>query len=183
MSIAGRTTLLSSSLNNAPIYQMSIYLLPKTIVYKLDKIRRTFFWQGGGTRRKYHLIRWTKICKSKKKGGLGIKDIRLMNISLLTKWWWKLDNEKGFWQDIIHFKYIKKESICTAKHRQTDSPIWSDLLKVRNIYIQGRRNKVKNGQKTLFWKDTWLYDQPLYMIYLDLFNMCELKDICIPIQS
>jgi hypothetical protein len=43
MSIAGRKTLIDSSLSNAPLYQMSIYLLPKTIVHKMDKIRRTFF--------------------------------------------------------------------------------------------------------------------------------------------
>jgi hypothetical protein len=30
MSIAGRKTLIDSSLRNAPLYQMSIYLLPKT---------------------------------------------------------------------------------------------------------------------------------------------------------
>jgi hypothetical protein len=53
----------------ALVYQMSIYLLPKTVVYRLDKIRRTFFWQGGGTKKKYYLIKWPKICKSKKKGG------------------------------------------------------------------------------------------------------------------
>jgi hypothetical protein len=46
----------------------SVYSLPKTTVKKLDKIRRTFFWQGGGTKRKYRLVKWTKICKIKKKG-------------------------------------------------------------------------------------------------------------------
>lgn len=60
MSIAGRSTLISASLNNNPIYHMLIYLLPKTITYSLDKIRRTFFWQGGGTKRKYHLVKWKK---------------------------------------------------------------------------------------------------------------------------
>jgi hypothetical protein len=38
MSIAGRKTLIDSSLSNAPLYQMSIYLLPKTIVHKMDRI-------------------------------------------------------------------------------------------------------------------------------------------------
>jgi len=46
MSIAGRKTLIDSSLTNAPIYQMSIYLLPKTVVNRLDKIRRTLFRHG-----------------------------------------------------------------------------------------------------------------------------------------
>ena len=97
LSIAGRSTLIGSSLNNSPIYHMSVYLLPKTIIKRLDKVR-TFFWQGGGTKKKYHLVKWEIICKSKKQGGLGIKDLRRMNISLLCKWWWKLDREDGLWQ-------------------------------------------------------------------------------------
>ena len=101
LSIAGRTTLISANLSSSFIYHMSIYLLPKTIAKKLDGQRRSFFWQGGSQKRKYHLVRWTTISKSKSKGGLGIKDIRKMNISLLCKWWWKLENEKGLWQQII----------------------------------------------------------------------------------
>jgi hypothetical protein len=84
MSIAGRTTLIGASLNNSPIYHMTVYLLPKTTIDSLDKIRKRFFWQGGGTKIKYHLVKWEKICKSEKKGGLGIKHLRKMNISLLV---------------------------------------------------------------------------------------------------
>lgn len=81
MSIAGRSTLIGSSLNNSPIYHVSIYLLPKSITNNLDKIRRKFFfWQGGQTKHKYHLVEWVKICKSKKKGGFGIKDIRNLQV-------------------------------------------------------------------------------------------------------
>jgi len=43
LSIAGRSTLISSSVNNTPIYHMAIYLLPKTVIKELDKVRRTFF--------------------------------------------------------------------------------------------------------------------------------------------
>ena len=85
LSIAARATLINSSLSNSFIYHMSIYLLPKTIVKALDKQRRTFFWQGGGTKKKYHLVKWDVICFSKRKGGLGVKDIFKMNISLLCK--------------------------------------------------------------------------------------------------
>jgi len=109
---------------------MSIYLLPKTIVDNLDKQRRKFFWQGG-TRRKYHLVKWDTICKSKPKGGLGVKNISKMNIGLLCKWWWKLEREEGVWQEIIEKKYLKGKHISTVKHRLDDSPIWFDLLKIR----------------------------------------------------
>jgi len=79
--------MINSSLSNSFIYHMSMYLLPKTTTDKLDKQRSTFFWQGGSQKKKYHLIRWNIINKSKKHGGLGIKDIQSMNISLLCKWW------------------------------------------------------------------------------------------------
>jgi hypothetical protein len=59
-----------------------------------------------GQKKKYHLVRWEIICKSKKKGGLGIEDLKRMNISLLCKWWWKLEKEDGLWQQIIRHKYL-----------------------------------------------------------------------------
>jgi len=92
---------------------MSIYLFPKTMVDRLDNQRRTFFWQGGGTKRKYLLIKWEVICRSQKHGGLGVKDINKMNISLLAKWWWKLENESGLWQDIIEAKYMQGKHISS----------------------------------------------------------------------
>jgi hypothetical protein len=140
---------------------MSIYLLPKTVIKEMDKVRRTFFSQGGHTRRKYHLIKWIKVCKSKKKGGLGIKDVRKMNLSLLCKWWWRLEKESGLWQDIVKHKYMKKDNVSSVKHKQTDSPMWADLLKIKHIYLQGRKMNIKNGKSTSVWKDIWLYDEPL----------------------
>jgi hypothetical protein len=42
LSIVGRSTLISASLTNAPIYHMSVYLLPKSTINTMDKTRRTF---------------------------------------------------------------------------------------------------------------------------------------------
>jgi hypothetical protein len=131
LSIAGRSILISASLTNAPIYHMSVYLLPKSTISIMDKTRRTFFWQGGRTKRKYHLIKWEIICKNMKKGGLGIKDLRKLNISLLCKWWWRLETEEGLWQEIIKHKYLKNKSIHEVSHKLNDSPIWADILKVK----------------------------------------------------
>lgn len=136
MPIVGRSTLISSSLNNSPIDHVSVYLLHKTIVSKMDKNRRSFFWHGGEAKKKYHLLKWEKYVKVRKKGGLGIKNLRKMNVSLLYKWWWKLENEDGLWQEIVRYKYLRNNSIHTVSHKLNDSPIWSDLLKVR----QGHRH-------------------------------------------
>ena len=104
LSLGGRLTLLNACLSSIPIYCMSMSLLHKTIIKKIDVIRKRFFWQGGGTKRKYHLVKWSRICQTKEKGGLGVKDQRKMNISLLCKWWWKIEKEEGLWQEIVRQK-------------------------------------------------------------------------------
>uniref|UniRef100_A0A0A8YN13 Uncharacterized protein n=1 Tax=Arundo donax TaxID=35708 RepID=A0A0A8YN13_ARUDO len=51
LSIAGRTTLINLSLTSTPIYHMSMYLLPKTVIKNMDKIIRRFFRQGGSLKK------------------------------------------------------------------------------------------------------------------------------------
>jgi len=142
LSMAGRLTLINSSLSSTFIYHMSMYFLPKTTTQILDKQRRTFFWQGNGSKKKYHLIQWKVICKSKHKGGLGIKDIRKMNISLLSKWWWKLETEDGLWQSIVKAKYMQGNNlITTIKHKADDSLIHSYGL----IFSKSDNSTLKGG--------------------------------------
>jgi hypothetical protein len=102
-----------------------------------------------------------------------------MNISLLCKWWWRLENESGLWQDVVRAKYLQNATIGTVSHKMGDSPVWPDLLKVKSIYLRGRLITTKNGKNTLFWKDIWIGDKPLCIQALVLFDWCEDKDIIV----
>jgi hypothetical protein len=66
-----------------------------------------------------------------------------------------------------------------VKHRQNGSLIWADLLKIRYIYLKGRKIDVKNGSNTLFWKDTWLFDKPIQLLFPGLFEICLQPDISV----
>jgi hypothetical protein len=148
--LMGGGILINASLSNSIIYCMSMFLLPKTTIKNLDKQRREFYWQGGATRKKYHLIKWSKICKDKKKGGLGVKDLRKMNISLLCKWWWLLESGDGLWQEIVKLKYIYNTSVCLVQSRLNDSPYWKELMRIRPIYLAGRGYEINNGKLMSF---------------------------------
>ena len=129
--------------------------------------------------KKYNLVKWETVCKSKKKGGLGVKNIRKMNISFLCKWWWKLETEEGLWQNIVKAKYIKGDTpIGAIKHRLDDSLVWSDLLKIRHISLKGRSLKVKNGKSVIFWEEPWLTDQPL-CVHPIIYDLCLDKKITV----
>jgi hypothetical protein len=87
MSIGGRVTKIDACLSNSAVYQMSLRLLHKTNIENMEKPIRAFLWASTRGRRKYHLVPWRIVCIPKSKGGLGLKNLRRFNISLMCKWW------------------------------------------------------------------------------------------------
>jgi hypothetical protein len=88
---------------------MPLFRFPLAFGEKFLKIREGFFWQGGHSVRKYHLVKWKILCRPKDREGLGIKNLDKMNI---CKWWRKLENNDGLWQDNVHAKYAHKKPIA-----------------------------------------------------------------------
>lgn len=95
---------------------MSVWLMNKTFVEKLDNIGEGSFGKGV-TKKKDYLVKWSRICRSKDKGGLGVKDLRKQNISLMIKWWWKLETQNGIWQHIVRARYVKNRTVATVGPR------------------------------------------------------------------
>lgn len=79
-SMGRRLTLLDSVVTQLSLYHMSMWLMNKTFIEHLDKYRRKFFWQGCNKKRRYHLVRWDRICRSRDKGGLAVKDLHKQNV-------------------------------------------------------------------------------------------------------
>jgi hypothetical protein len=61
------------------------------------------------------------LSKPKCLGGLGILDLKLQNECLLSKWFFKLLNENGLWQDLIKKKYLYNKSITQVTRKPGDS--------------------------------------------------------------
>jgi len=98
------------------------------------------------------------VCQQKKNGGIGIKDVRVMNVCLLAKWRWRLlDEENALWKDVLEEKYGPcKECLLegggTSWLRFT-SVWWKDVVKLDDFGSLGWFNgeilrKVGNGLKT-----------------------------------
>jgi hypothetical protein len=57
------------------------------------------------------------------------------------------------WQKLVKAKYLSKSSIHNVNHKLNDSPIWYDLLKIKDVYLKGRAINIENGECTRFWED------------------------------
>lgn len=155
---------------------MSMFLLNKNFIEKMDKHHRHFFWHKGKNKRAYHLVKWSRICRSKRIGGLGIKDLSKQNISLLVKWWCKLENKKGLWQHIVRARYFSNKTVAAIQPRFTDSPCWKAIMKVKDVYFAGRKIVINSGKLVRLWHDPWFSDVPLKNHFPVLFDIYQKQE-------
>ncbi|WJX49459.1 hypothetical protein P8452_35893 [Trifolium repens] len=86
ISFGGRLVLINSVLNSIPIFYMSLMKMLVQVRKKVIRIQRDFLWGGVHGRSKLSWVKWEVVCKDKIKGGLGVRDLKVVNLSLLSKW-------------------------------------------------------------------------------------------------
>ena len=178
-SSGARLTLLDSSLDGIPSYLMSMFLFNKTFIEKINKHRRRFFWRRRNKKRAYHMVKWARICRSRNIGGLGIKDLHKQNISLLVKWWWKLETGDGLWQHIVRARYFRNKTVANIRSRFSDSPCWKSIMKVKDVYMAGRKVNINKGDLARVWHDPWVDNGILRERFPVLYDICQDQDYTI----
>ncbi|XP_020243643.1 uncharacterized protein LOC109821898 [Asparagus officinalis] len=125
LSIGGRLVLFKSVLSSIPIYYMSFFKLSCWLIKKIDRIRCDFLWGGTNTNIKtIHPVRWDAVCSPKACGGLGVSNLHLFNISLLSKWLWNF---------LVNSNYVGKV--------------------LQSIYHSNLHNPSPAYHSSKFWKD------------------------------
>ncbi|WMV45676.1 hypothetical protein MTR67_039061 [Solanum verrucosum] len=155
ISFGGRHILINFVLDSLPIYVISLFTIPAKVAKKLDKLRRDFLWHGCKENKGYNLVKWVIVLHRKDKGGLGIRDLRKHNNSLLMKWLWRYTDEKqALWKDLIKCKYGEDGFWCS--NISTDAygaGVWGAI---RNLWPKLEANlhiKVGDGRRPRFWWD------------------------------
>jgi hypothetical protein len=81
----------------------------------MDNIRARFF-RGAGGEFKYHMMKWSTVCRPKKFGGLGAINSLILNECLMSKWIWKLYHDKdGLWARLLRVKYMRDGDFYKSK--------------------------------------------------------------------
>lgn len=106
-------------------------------------------------------------------------DLEKQNISLMTKWWWKLETQEGLWQSIVKAKYFKRHTVASVKAKLNDSPCWKNILKVKDVYMAGRKVILKNEKITRLWLDPWSNNTLLCDQFPQLFDICQKQNCTI----
>jgi hypothetical protein len=98
---------------------------------------------------------------------------------MLSKWLFKLLNEEGVWQQLLHNKYLKHKTLAQVEEKPTDSPFWKGLMRVKSNFFKRGKFKIGDGSRTRFWEDVWLGDVPLAQQYPSLYNIVQRKNVLV----
>jgi len=67
---------------------------------------KRLLWGWGSEGRKIAWVSWDRLCATREDGELGVRDLKLFNIVLLSKWIWRLKTDiNGLWKEILESKY------------------------------------------------------------------------------
>ena len=122
-----------------PIYMLMADKLPPWVVREMDGIRQNFLWTGTNS-----------SCRGKNAefGGLGIVDLKLAGFALRTRWlWFQRTDESRAWSALqINFE-----------------------LEVQTLFSASVTVTIGNGERTLFWSDSWIDGRSVGQIAPNLF--------------
>jgi hypothetical protein len=163
VSLGGRVILINSVLYAIPIFYLSFFKLPSCVRLEIIQIQRNFLWGGtSGDGSKIPWVKWLDVCRPKKEGGLGIKDLKVFNFSLIAKWRWRLLVEGGSqWKKVMSAKYGEVGGLDLGLGvRSRASLWWKDLVSMgvvrgvpgdwlHEVFVK----KLDNGSNTKFWHD------------------------------
>ncbi|OAY69027.1 LINE-1 retrotransposable element ORF2 protein [Ananas comosus] len=175
----GRLILVNAVLTNLPLYFLSMFKAPKWVIARIEALRRDFFWNGGNNAPgKGCLVAWKNICKSKKKGGLGVLDLDTMNHALLTKWWWKFFSEPHLqWNKLIHdLYYRRRRPLKEGRSFRPSSYWWKGVLGLNKIFKWGALHKLGYGDSIDFWSDRWYGDKTLQSVFPEIYSLSHCKN-------
>nr|GEY28470.1 RNA-directed DNA polymerase, eukaryota, reverse transcriptase zinc-binding domain protein [Tanacetum cinerariifolium] len=183
LSIGGRLTLLKSVLGAVPIYNMSLYKAPKSVLHEMERLRNNFFNGGDSQNSKITWVAWPKVFSSKKNGGLGVSNFFAINCALLLKWVWRfLVQDGSLWHHIISAIYGSRLECHSHKTHSS----WGVILReVHQHALKGFdfpshcKIRIGDGLNTRFWLDTWTLDLPLCVRFPRLFALEFDKEISV----
>jgi hypothetical protein len=188
ISLGGRLVLINSVLNSLPIFFLSFMRMPVQIAKKVTRIQREFLWGGVRGGSKLSWIKWRVVCQQKCNGGLGVRDVKAVNLSLLTKWRWRLLNsgDRGLWKEVLVAKYgsqiVHNENLSIRPYSSCASIWWRDLCNLdycvdsKNWISEVFKRSLVNGVLTRFWYDLWHGDSLLSVKFPWLFSLSLQKE-------
>ena len=133
------------------IHSLMIYQWPCSLLKQMSGWIRNFIWTGSCDTRKMICISWHHVCAPKEFGGLGIRDLSLLNRAALLKTSWNILTSSSIWCKFLKGRF--QLSSYNWSQTYSKSSIWRGLKAMIPTLADGCRWVVGDGRKINLWRD------------------------------
>jgi hypothetical protein len=106
LAYSSRLVLIKTCLASIPVYLLSFLKFPKWAIKLLESQMTHCLWNNTADCHRYHLASWKHVMMLKEYGGLGVPDLRELNLCLLGSWIKRCSVDDGkIWKNLVDFKY------------------------------------------------------------------------------
>lgn len=149
LSYAGRVVLIKACVSSIPIYLLSFIKFPKWAIKILNSHLANCLWIDNEGRNKIHLANWEGITMMKEYGGLGIPNLRDLDICLLASWLkrYNIDEDK-LWKQLIDHKYRTNNPNIFCSTTVGTSQFFKGFMFAAMAAKFGYKWKIGNGKKS-----------------------------------
>ncbi|KAK3229942.1 hypothetical protein Dsin_001823 [Dipteronia sinensis] len=125
LSLDGHATLIRSVITGSFVHSFMIYKWPSSLLSLIIRKLRNSLWIGSCEETKLVWVAWDRCCWPYFRGGLGLKDLGLLNDSLLRKFTWIFMTSDCFGFSFLREKYLRQ--LQKPQGGYVTSWIWSSL--------------------------------------------------------
>ncbi|KAL6202102.1 hypothetical protein ACLB2K_025813 [Fragaria x ananassa] len=149
LSMAGRLQLIKSVIFSMLVYTFQVYEWPVSVVRKIEVWCRNFLWSGSIDKRGIPLVAWKSCCSPIAEGGLGLKQLVLLNRSLLLKRCWEIYTAQSEGCAFIPNRFSRRKSYAP-------SSIWPGVRQFWKTVQDNSQWLIGSGNGIYFWRDKFM---------------------------
>lgn len=157
MSRAGKEILIKAVVQAIPSYMMSIFKIPNGVIDDIHSMLARFWWGSTTNAKKNHWHSWSSLCRPKKCGGMGFRDLKCFNSALLAKQMWRLHhNANPFLSVVMKARYYKHDDTLESRRGFDPSMTWRSIWGAKSLLLEGLAWRIGNGGSVKVRSDKWI---------------------------
>ncbi|CAM8992687.1 unnamed protein product [Rhodiola kirilowii] len=148
LSCGGREVLIKSVLLAIPQFHMQCFQIPQGVLRQYQSLVKRFWWSGKQQTSPMHWLKYSVLCQPKETGGLGFRDLHLLNQAFLAKQGWRIFSQPTLLlSQVMKARYFRNSDIFSASLGHRPSRCWRSIYGALHLLRSGSSIDI-NGVRT-----------------------------------